>query len=78
MLVEKLHDVEAAAVHIEMDVPLLEIRRACLPYLDLWEHLLHLAPGRLADSLAVYFGIYEEYLQVAMAAVHLDNQPFTR
>ena len=32
--VEELHDVKAAAVHIEMDVPLLKVRRDGLPDLD--------------------------------------------
>ena len=36
MAVEELHDMEAAPVHIEVDVPLLEIRRDGLPHHYLW------------------------------------------
>ena len=36
MTVVELHDMEAATVHIEVDVPLLEVRRYCFPHLSLF------------------------------------------
>ena len=39
-LVEELNDMKSAAVHIEMDIPLLEIRREGLPDLYLGMQLL--------------------------------------
>ena len=51
--VEELHEVKAAAVHIEMDVPLLEIRRDGLPHLDLRVQLFHRTPCGIADAFGL-------------------------
>lgn len=51
MAVEELHDMEAEPVHIEVDVPLLEIRRDGLPHNYLWVQVFHRAPRGIADAL---------------------------
>ena len=51
--VKELYYVEAASVHIEMNIPLLKIRRHCLPDFNLRMPLLNFAPCGVADSFAV-------------------------
>jgi hypothetical protein len=51
--VEVLHDVEAAAVDVEVDVPLLEAGGAGLPDPDLRVFFLDEEPCAVADALAV-------------------------
>lgn len=65
--VVKLHNMETAAVHIEVNVPLLKIRRDGLPDLHLRMQLFHLAPCRIPDSLAMNIRRNEENLQIAVA-----------
>ena len=67
MAVIKLHDMEAAAVHIEMDIPLLKIRCDSLPDGDLRVELLYSAPCRIPDALAVNTGRNKEDLQRSQA-----------
>ena len=55
--VEILHDVETAAVDVEVDVALLEIGGRSLPHRHLGVQLLDEAPGGIANALAVYFGV---------------------
>ena len=50
MAVEKLHDVEAAAIHVEVDIPLLEIRRDGLPDLDFRVQAFHRTPCGVANA----------------------------
>lgn len=69
--VEELYDMESAAVHIEVDVTLLEVRRYRLPYFDLRVQPLHLAPCLIADTSAMCRGQYEQQLELAMLAVCL-------
>ena len=60
VFVPKLHDVEPAAVHVEMDVPLFEIRRASFPNDDFWMQLLDKAPGSVTYTFAMDFWVDEE------------------
>ena len=53
MAVEEFNDMEAAPVHIEMDVPLFEVGCYGFPNLHFGMQLFHLAPGSISDSLAV-------------------------
>ena len=55
VFVPKLDDVEAASVHIEVDVTLLEVRRDGLPDTDFGMHSLHSLPSHLSDALAMAF-----------------------
>ena len=61
---EVLHDVEAAAVDVEVDVPLLEAGGAGLPDPDLRVFFLDEEPRPVADALAVFLRGYEQYLEV--------------
>ena len=71
MAVIELHDMKAAAVHIEMDIPLLKIRRDGLPDGDLRVELLYSAPCRIPDALAVNTGRDKEDLQIPPISIHL-------
>lgn len=51
--VEKLHDVEAASVHVEVDVSFLEVRRYRLPDLHLQVQPLDLASCSVTDAPAM-------------------------
>ena len=66
MFVSKLHDVEAAAVNVEMDVPLLEMRCDGFPDLDFRVHGLHNLPRRMTDVFAVGFGQDTQQFQFAL------------
>jgi len=55
MAVIKLHDVKAAAVSIEVDVPFFKIWCDGFPESYLGIKLLNFAPGSVADSFAVGF-----------------------
>ena len=62
---EKLHNVEAAFVDIEVDVALLEIGGHRLPDDNLGIHLFDETPGRIAHALAVNIGFYKQKFQLA-------------
>ena len=64
MLVPELDDMEAAAVHIEVDVALLEIRGDGLPDADLRVQCFHGLPRRLADAFAVALRKDEQQFKV--------------
>ncbi len=51
MIVEELHDMESAAVHIEVDIPFLKIRRNSFPDSYFRVQLFHCAPRGIADVL---------------------------
>ena len=53
MAVEEFHDVEPAAVHVKMDIPLFEIGRDCFPDLYFRMQALARLPCGIADTLAV-------------------------
>ena len=71
--VEKLHDVEAAAVDIEVDIPLFKIRRNGFPDRYFRVQPFHRAPGSVADALAVRLRRNEQQIEVAARAVHADD-----
>ena len=58
--VEKLDDMESAAVDIKVDIALFKIRRDGLPNLHLRIHPLDLAPCCVPDTLAVDMGRNKE------------------
>ena len=74
ILVPKLDDVEAATVHVEMDVAFLEVRRDGLPDSDFGMHCFHGLPSRLADALAMAFWRHEQQLQIAFPGLLFDGQ----
>ena len=55
MLVPELDNMEAAAVHVEVDVTFLEVWGDCFPDADLRMHRFHGLPSGLADTFAVAF-----------------------
>ena len=61
----EFHNMKAAAIDIEMYIPLFKIGRDRLPDLHLRVQLFHLAPSRIADTLAVHTGRNKKYLQVS-------------
>ena len=68
--VEKFDDMEPAAVHIEMDIPLFKIRRICLPYCHLRIVRLHGAPCRIPNPLAMDIWSNKEEFKIAPCAIH--------
>ena len=64
MAVKELYNMESAAVYVEMNVSLLEIRRNGFPYLYFWMHLFHFTPGGISDTFAVNFGRDKQYLKI--------------
>ena len=68
--VEERRDVEAAPVHVEMYVPLLEIWGAGLPHTHLGVRPLDGAPRLVPDTLAVLLRGDEQDLQVAPVDGH--------
>ena len=73
ILVPELHDVEPAAVHIKMDVPLLEIRRAGFPNDDFRMQLLDETPGSVTYAFAMDFWVDEEQLQFSTKKSLVDR-----
>ena len=74
MLVPKLHDMESAAVDIEMYVALLEIRGDGLPNLDFRMHPLDRLPCSLADALAMGVGIHKKQFQLSFSDFLVNAQ----
>ena len=73
MFVPELHDVEPAAVHIKMDVALLEIRRAGFPNDDFRMQLLDETPGSVTYAFAMDFWVDEEQLQFSTKKSLVDR-----
>lgn len=71
--VVELHDMKAAAIHVEVNVPLLEVRSDSLPDLYLRVQPLYSAPCGIADSLAVYLGRYKQQVEIAVFSVNFDE-----
>ena len=55
ILAPKLIDLKAALVYVEMNIALLEIRRACLPDESFWVECFYCLPGAVTDSFGVFF-----------------------
>ena len=72
--VEELHDMKAAPVHVEVDVPLLEVGGDGLPEVHLRVELFDSAPGGVADAPAVDFGGHEQELEIAPIPLHFDHR----
>ena len=68
MVVKELNYVESAAVYVEVNVPLLEIRRYGLPYLYFRMQFLDFAPCGISDAFAVDFGRDKQYLKITSVA----------
>ena len=64
MAVEELHDMEPAAVEVEMDVPLLKVRRDGLPDLDFGMQLFHRALCGIAHAPAVDMRRNEQKIEI--------------
>ena len=76
MLVPELNDMETKTIHIEVNVPLLEIRSTCLPNAYLRMHDFDGLPCCLTQALAVHLWLDKQYLQFAFSIlfVNLKNQ----
>ena len=74
ILAPKLIDLEAALVHIEMDVALLKIRRAGLPNLGFGMQRLNRLPRAVADAFGVLLGSNEQNLKLIMMCFFVDLQ----
>ena len=75
-LVPKLDDVEAAAVHVEVDVTFLEVGCDGLPNLDLRMHRFNRPPGCLADALAMDLGQHEKQFQFTPGRFFVYTQDY--
>ena len=69
MTVEIFHNVETAAVDIEVDVALLEIGCVGLPDRHFGVLLFDKAPGGITDALAVDFGVDKQQFQLSYFAL---------
>lgn len=76
--IEKLDNMKAAAVHIEVNVSLFKIRRDCLPDGNLRMQLFHRAPCRITYTLAVDVRGDKQQIQIAALTVHLYNNATDR
>ena len=72
--VPELHDMESAAVDIEMDVALLEVGSDGFPDADLGMQCLDGTPRCLSDATAMDFGRNEEQLELSLRFVLVDAQ----
>ena len=68
MLVEILHNMESAAVDVEMDIPCFKVGRERFPDRYLRMQCLYRAPCGIAYSFAVDFRLYEQQFKVAVSA----------
>ena len=64
MAVKELYNMESAAIYIEVNVSLLEIRCNGFPYLYFRMHLFHFAPCGISNTLAVNLGRNKQYLKI--------------
>lgn len=71
--VEELDDVEAAPVHVEVDIALLEVRGHEAPDLHLRVCLFDLASGGVADAPAVRVRAGEQKLELALLTLDLHH-----
>ena len=72
--VEELHDMEAAFVHVKVDIPRLKVWRAGFPDLRFRVKALYFSPGRCADALAVGRGRDEQQIQMVVLRLLVDLQ----
>ena len=75
--VVELHDVKAALVYIEVDVPLFKVRDACFPNLCFRVQRLHGLPRGQADILAVVLRKNEEQRQMTVLSGLVNRQHYT-
>ena len=69
MTVVEFNDVKPAAVYVEMDIALLEIRRNSFPDLYFGVQLLDFTPRGIAYALTVYLRRHKQYFKIAAFAV---------
>ena len=69
MTVVELNDMKSAAIDIEMDIALFELRRDRFPDLYFGVQLLHRAPCGVSNAFAVYFRRHKQYFMIAAFAV---------
>lgn len=74
MAVVKLNDMKSAAIHIEVDIPLLKIRRDGFPDSHLRMALLYCAPGSITDSLAMSLRTHKQQVKIATLTIYLNDQ----
>ena len=67
VLIPELDDMEAAAVHVEVDVALLEVRGNGLPDADFRMPRFHGLPSSLADAFAVAFRKDKQQFKLALS-----------
>ncbi len=69
MTVVELNDMKSAAIDIEMDIALFEIRRDRFPDLYFGVQLLYRAPCGVSNAFAVYFRRDIQYFKITVFAV---------
>ena len=74
ILAPKLIYLEAALVHVEMDVALLKIRSAGLPNLGFGMQSLNRLPRTVADTFGVFLGRNEQDLKLVVMCFFVDLQ----
>ena len=73
MTVEELDDMEAATVHVKVDVSLFEIGRDRLTKANFRMKLFDLTPCGIANAFAVNMGRNKQKFQVSSFAIYLDH-----
>ena len=74
ILAPKLIDLEAALVHVEMNISLLEIGGAGLPNLGFGVESLNRLPSTVADAFGVFLGSNEQDLKLVVICFFVDLQ----
>ena len=77
ILAPKLIYLEAALVHVEMDVALLKIRSAGLPNRGFGMQSLNRLPRTVADTFGVFLGRNEQDLKLVVMCFFVDLQDNT-
>ena len=72
MLVPELDDMEAATVHVEVDIALLEIRGDGFPDEDLRMQCFNGLPSSLADAFAVAIRKDEQQFEIALCCLFVN------
>gem|GEM_PF-5876326 len=78
MGVKELHDMESAAVHIEVYVSLLEVRCNCLPQSNFRVKFFDRTPGFVSDAFTVHLWRYEQKVQVSPVSINMDHDTTCR
>ena len=70
----KLHDMESAAVHVKMDIPLFKVRGESLPDLNIGISFLDSLPCGKTYTLAVFLGRNEKQVEFAFFTAYFHDR----